>query len=483
MTISQLLNDVAITSLTGGQGGDTRISSLALDSRSVEKGALFCAVRGSASDGHAYISSAIEKGASAILCEELPATPVPGVAYILVADSHAAMGVIAANFYDNPSRKLSLVGVTGTNGKTTTATLLYDMFRKLGYRAGLISTVVYKVDTREIPATHTTPDAITLNGLLAGMVDAGCDYCFMEVSSHSIVQGRIAGLTFAGGLFTNITHDHLDYHGTFAEYIRAKKAFFDSLPGHAFALVNVDDRNGRVMVQNCKARVRTFALKCPSDYHCQLLETHMDGMLLNVDNNEVWVGFLGRFNAYNLLGVYAAAVELGVERQEALRILSGLHAVSGRFETVRAGDGRIAIVDYAHTPDALQNVIDTINEIRTPAQKLFVVVGCGGNRDAAKRPVMARIAASGGGLAILTSDNPRKEDPEAILNDMTAGLDPTHKYLRITDRREAIRTAATMAAPGDIILVAGKGHENYQIIGEVKHHFDDKEIITEFFAG
>ncbi len=461
---------------------EAAVSSLWLDSRAVVPGGLFFAVRGALSDGHAFIEAAIEKGASAVVCETLPATIRPGVAYIQVKDTNAALGFMAACFYGNPSHKLRLVGVTGTNGKTTTATLLYDMFRALGYRSGLISTVAYKVDGKEEEATHTTPDAITLNRLLSQMVDAGCDYCFMEVSSHSIVQNRIGALRFAGGIFTNITHDHLDYHGTFAEYIKAKKAFFDSLPADAFALVNADDRNGAVMVQNCRARVKTFALRSPADYKCRIVETHFDGMLLNIDSRELWVGFLGRFNAYNLTGVYAASLLLGAGSDEALVGLSSLKPVSGRFESVRSASGVTAIVDYAHTPDALQNVIDTINEIRTPEQSLYVIVGCGGNRDAAKRPVMARIAATAGGTAILTSDNPRGEDPESILDQMEAGLDPGMRRLRITDRRQAIRTAAMMASPGDIILIAGKGHENYQETDGVKRHFDDKEEITAAFA-
>ncbi len=476
MTVSQLIEDIKVISVTGPSAGEA--ATLTLDSREVRPGAVFFAVRGAQSDGHAYISAAVENGAAAVVCEQLPETPAEGVAYILVEDTSAAIGPMAANFYGHPSDKLKLVGVTGTNGKTTTTTLLYDMFRAMGYRAGLISTVVYRIDTEEVPATHTTPDAITLNRMLAQMAERGCDYCFMEVSSHSVVQHRIGGLRFAGGLFTNITHDHLDYHGTFAEYIKAKKAFFDTLPKEAFAVVNADDRNAQVMVQNCRARVKTFALRSMADYRCRIMETHMDGMLLQLDGREVWTGFLGRFNAYNLAGIYAAAVELGADRDEALKVLSGLKAVSGRFEVVRSADGVTAIVDYAHTPDALQNVIDTVNEIRTPEQKFYIVVGCGGNRDAAKRPVMARIAATGGDMAILTSDNPRREDPDAILADMKAGLEPGARALSITDRREAIRAAVALAHGGDIILIAGKGHENYQEINGVKNHFDDKEEVT-----
>ena len=477
--LKDLLRNVETLALCGEES--VEIASLGFDSRSVVPGMLFFAVVGEQSDGHRYIESALNKGAVAVVCQQLPQTMRRGVTYVQVADSHVALGEMASAFYGNPSRRLRLVGVTGTNGKTTTATLLYDLFRDLGYKVGLISTVTYCVDSRSMPSTHTTPDPVRLNAMLAEMVEVGCEYCFMEVSSHSIVQNRIRGLQFAGGIFTNITHDHLDYHKTFAEYIRAKKLFFDNLPKEAFALVNADDRNGLVMVQNTRAQVKTFALRSMADFRCRIVEMLFDGMLLNIDDQEVWVRFLGRFNAYNLLGVYAAALLLGADRKEVLTQLSSLHAVNGRFEYLRSPKGVTAIVDYAHTPDALQNVIDTINEIRTPGQKLYVVVGCGGNRDTTKRPEMAKIAASCSDLAIFTSDNPRLEDPEAIIAQMKAGVDASDRYIAITDRREAIRAAVMMAHEGDIILVAGKGHETYQDAGGVKHHFDDKEEITAAF--
>lgn len=457
------------------------IGSLEFDSRKVAPGSVFFATRGTQSDGHSYISSAVEQGAAAVVCEEFPSNMAPEVCYVLVADSTVALGRAASNYYGNPSSKLRLVGITGTNGKTSTVTLLYNMFRKLGYKAGLISTVVYAIDGREVEATHTTPDSVRLNAMLAEMVGLGCQYCFMEVSSHSLVQHRIEGLTFAGGMFSNITHDHLDYHGTFAEYIKAKKMFFDALPSSAFALTNIDDRNGMVMVQNTRADVKTYSLRSFSDFRCRIVEMHFDGMQLDMDGSEVWVNFLGRFNAYNLTCVYAAALLLGADRGEVLRLLSELTPVNGRFEYIRSEGGLTAVVDYAHTPDALDNVINTINEIRTPEQKLFIVVGCGGNRDSAKRPRMAAIAAEGGDMAILTSDNPRLEQPEDIIDQMKAGLGSGARYIAITDRHEAIRAAVAMASAGDIILVAGKGHETYQDVGGVKHHFDDKEEIARAF--
>ncbi len=461
-------------------GDDSReITSLSLDSRTVIPGTLFFAVPGTLTDGHEYIAAAIANGAAAVVCERIPVDRAEGATYIQVADSAAAIGPVASEFYGNPSARLRLVGVTGTNGKTTTATLLYDMFRGLGYRAGLVSTVEYRIGDRVIESTHTNPDAIRLNAMMAEMVDDGCEFCFMEVSSHGVAQHRIAGLTFAGGIFTNLTHDHLDYHGTFAEYLRAKKRFFDDLPHGAFALTNIDDRNGRVMVQNTHAEVSTYSMQSFADFQGRIVEMLFDGMLLNVDQREVWVRFLGRFNAYNLLAVYAAAMLLGANKEEALTELSRLTPVNGRFEYIRSGNDVTAIVDYAHTPDALKNVIETINEIRAGGQKLYVVVGCGGNRDAAKRPVMAHIAASQSDLAIITSDNPRLEDPCAIIEQMRAGIQPGDKHLAITDRREAIRTAAMMASPGDIILIAGKGHETYQDAAGVKTHFDDREEIRE----
>ena len=459
----------------------TEVRALALDSRRVAEGTMFFAVVGTATDGHAYIAGAIEQGAVAIVCQQLPEQLSEGVCYVVVEDTTAVVGTMASNFYNRPSEQLKLVGITGTNGKTTTVTLLYEMFRALGYRVGLLSTVENRIDGRVVPTSHTTPDPITLNALLAEMVEVGCDYCFMEVSSHSIVQRRIGGLHFAGALFSNITHDHLDYHKTFAEYIRAKKQFFDELPREAFALVNIDDRNGEVMVQNTRARVSRLSLRSMADFVGRVIEMHLDGMLLRIDGRELWVRFLGRFNAYNLLTVYGAAVLLGADKEEVLRVLSMLESVNGRFEALRSEDGVTAIVDYAHTPDALQNVIDTINDIRGGASRLFVVVGCGGNRDKTKRPEMAQIAVRGGDQAILTSDNPRGERPDAILDDMVAGLEPTDRYLRIADRREAIRTAVMLAAAGDVILIAGKGHETYQEIEGVKHHFDDREQVREAF--
>lgn len=478
--LDKLLQGVEVRSLVGD--GTVAVGRLEFDSRKVAPGTLFFATRGTQADGHAYIPAAVAAGAAAVVCEELPAERPAGVTFVQVPDSTVALGQVASAFYGHPSRRLKLVGVTGTNGKTTTATLLYRMFRKLGYKAGLISTVVYCVDEREIPSTHTTPDSIRLNAMMAEMVEAGCDYCFMEVSSHSLVQHRTAGLTFTGGIFSNITHDHLDYHKTFAEYIRAKKLFFDGLPAGAFALTNADDRNGMVMVQNTKATVKTYALQSFADFRCRIVETLLDGMLLNLDGSEVWVKFLGRFNAYNLTSVYATALLLGARRDEVLRILSDLTSVDGRFEPIHSKEGVTAIVDYAHTPDALQNVIGTINEIRKKDQRLYVVVGCGGNRDATKRPEMAKIAVDGSDMAVLTSDNPRLEEPGAIIEQMKSGLEPGARYLAITDRREAIKAAVALARPGDIILVAGKGHETYQDVGGVKHHFDDREEVRAAFG-
>ncbi len=480
MTLKEILQGMEVASWSGPK--DVEISSLTFDSRTAGAGSLFFALPGTTVDGHEYIAAAVEKGASAVVCERLPESPAEGVAWIVTQDAHALLGRASSAFYGNPSSKLRLVGITGTNGKTTTVTLLFDMFRALGYKCGLISTVVYRIEDKSMESTHTTPDPIRLNAMMAEMVAAGCEYCFMEVSSHSIVQERIAGLTFEGGIFSNITHDHLDYHGTFAEYIRAKKMFFDRLPKKAFALVNTDDRNGFVMVQNTKAAVKTYGMQGRPDFSVRIMETHFHGMLLNMDGSEIWVKFIGRFNAYNLLAVYAAARLLGAEKDEVLKVLSSLDPVDGRFQTVRSEDGITAIVDYAHTPDALQKAIDTINEIRTPEQKLYIVAGCGGDRDRTKRPVMGRIAAAGGSLAILTSDNPRSEDPAVIIEEMKADIDPGAKYLSITDRREAIKTTVMMAVPGDIILVAGKGHETYQIIAGVKHHFDDREELAAAFA-
>lgn len=474
------------------------LTKVAFDSREVVKGSLFAAVKGTATDGHNFIDKAIENGATTIVCEVAPQNRVQGVEYIEVEHSDKALAQIASLFYGEPSKKLKLVGVTGTNGKTTTATLLYDLFTRMGHKVGLISTVVYKIMDDQFAASHTTPDSVRLNELLSLMVERGCTYCFMEVSSHSICQNRIESLHFTGGIFTNITHDHLDYHGTFAEYIKAKKRFFDGLPKGAFALYNGDDKNGRIMVQNCNASVKSFALTTGADYKCKIIESLMGSMLLRIDNKEVWVKFIGGFNAYNLLGVYAAAIELGADKEQVLTDMSLLTSVAGRFDYVISENGITAIIDYAHTPDALENVLKTIEEVRTPNQRVITVVGCGGNRDKTKRPEMALIAAQMSDFTILTSDNPRNESPEEILNDMVGGLknSPSNfagKYLVITDRREAIGAAVVMAhgsSPekiargemGDIILIAGKGHETYQEIKGVRSHFDDKEQINERFS-
>ncbi len=476
----ELLEGTQVRKLHGD--GGVEIGALVYDSRAVEPGACFFAVPGTQCDGHDFIPAAVEKGAAAVVCSRLPATLAEGVAYAEVDDPAGAMADMAAAFYDHPSCELKLVGITGTNGKTTTATLLYDLMRAMGHKAGLVSTVVYKIDDRSVEATHTTPDSIRLNAMMREMVDAGCEYCFMECSSHALVQERTRGLHFAGGLFSNITRDHLDFHKTFAAYIKAKQSFFDALPADAFALTNIDDRNGRVMVQNTAARVATCSLRSMADFRCKIIEQHLDGMLLRIDDREVWVALPGQFNACNLLMVYGAARLLGFGRDEVLRCLSSLRSVPGRFEVVRANDGTMAVVDYAHTPDALENVIRTIEQTRTPDRQLIVVCGCGGDRDRTKRPEMAAIAVKHATTAIFTSDNPRHESPEAILDEMTAGLDPAARYLRIVDRAEAIRTAAMLAKPGDVVLVAGKGHEDYQIIGTEKRRFDDREEVRKAFS-
>ena len=460
--ISELVRHTPVEAVHGD--AETAVGGLTYDSRAVKPGACFFAVPGTRCDGHDFIPMSVDRGAAAVVCERMPESPAEGVVYVVVPDSAGAMADMAAAFYGFPSRELKLVGITGTNGKTTTVT------------------VVYKIDGREIESTHTTPDPIRLNAMMREMADTGCEFCFMECSSHAIVQERTRGLDFAGGIFSNITHDHLDYHKTFAEYIRAKKRFFDALPKGAFALTNADDRNGAVMVQNTAAAVSTYSLREMADFRCRILEMHLDGMLLRIDGQELWTGLLGRFNACNLLAVYGAAVLLGLDRQEVLRVLSTLHPVSGRFEIVRAANGTTAVVDYAHTPDALENVLRTIEEIRTPDRQLIVVCGCGGDRDRTKRPEMARIAVKYATTAIFTSDNPRHESPEAILDEMTAGLDAGTRCVRITDRAEAIRTAVLLSRPGDILLVAGKGHETYQIIGDVKHHFDDREEVRKAFG-
>jgi UDP-N-acetylmuramoyl-L-alanyl-D-glutamate--2,6-diaminopimelate ligase len=457
------------------------ITAITFDSRKVEKDSMFVAVRGTASDGHKYIDDTIAKGAIAILCEEFPENLVDKITYIKVKDTSAALGIIAANFYDNPSENIKLVGITGTNGKTTTATLLFNLFRKLGYKVGLLSTVKNQINNDVLTASHTTPDAIQLNALLRQMIEKGCTHCFMEVSSHAVVQNRIAGVRFTGAVFTNITHDHLDYHKTFDEYIKAKKKFFDALPQDAFALTNKDDVNGDVMLQNTKALKRSYSLRSMADFKCKVVENQFSGLLLNIDNQEVWSKLIGSFNAYNLLAVYATAVLLKEDRTNVLTTLSTLNAVEGRFQYVRSDNGVIGIVDYAHTPDAILNVLKTINDIRTGNEQVITVVGCGGDRDSVKRPVMAKIACDLSTKVILTSDNPRSEEPEAIIKDMQAGVDAVNykKTVSITDRHEAIKTACSYAKPGDIILVAGKGHEKYQEIKGVKHAFDDMLVLQE----
>ena len=480
MILKDLLRGVTYTELKGC--AEIEISGLTYDSRTASEGSCFFAVSGTVVDGHNYIAKAVEGGATAVICERIPEEVAElGCTFVVVKDSNLAMGVIASNFYGNPSQELKVVGVTGTNGKTTIATLLYDLVQSMGYKAGLISTVVYKVGAKEIVSTHTTPDAIRLNAMMREMVDEGCDYCFMECSSHAIVQQRIHGLQFVGALFTNITHEHLDYHKTFAEYIRAKKAFFDALPKSAFALVNADDRNGEVMLQNTKASRYTLSLQKMADFRAKVIEMMVEGMELRIDDKDVWVQFLGRFNAYNLLTVYGAAVLLGFDKEEVLAHLSMLHPVSGRFETVVAKDGTTAIVDFAHTPDALENIIRTIDELRQKEQRLIIVCGCGGDRDKTKRPVMGEMASRMADIAIFTSDNPRTEDPEQILREMEEGVDNGRRYLKITDRHEAIKTAVMLAEPRDIILLAGKGHEDYQIIGTEKFPFNDKAIVKEYF--
>ncbi|HAN18755.1 MAG: UDP-N-acetylmuramoyl-L-alanyl-D-glutamate--2,6-diaminopimelate ligase [Bacteroidetes bacterium GWC2_33_15] len=474
--LSEIVNSVQVLNSIGNI--EIVVTSIEFDSRKVTRQSLFIAVKGTISDGHQYIDKAIENGAIAIVCETLPEKINNQITYVLVENSEKALGLISSAFYNKPSSKLKLVGVTGTNGKTTTATLLYNLVKKLGFKAGLLSTVRNYIDDSAIEATHTTPDAVQINKLLNKMVEAGCEYCFMEVSSHAIDQERVAGLHFAGGLFTNITHDHLDYHKTFAEYIKAKKKFFDGLSSGSFALVNDDDKNGKVMVQNTKAKVKTFAVLTSADFKARIIESHFEGSMLNIDNADVWTYFVGKFNASNLLCVYATAVLLGFEKNDVLTALSELKPVEGRFETIRSQNGITAIIDYAHTPDALQNVLNAINQIRKDNQQLITVVGAGGDRDKTKRPEMARIAVNNCDILILTSDNPRSEEPDSILEDMKTGIDNENrkKMLAIIDRKEAIRTACLLAKIGDIILIAGKGHETYQEIKGVKHHFDDREI-------
>ena len=459
------------------------VENIHFDSRKVAVGDVFVAVPGTHVDGHEYIQKAIAQGATTVIAEKFEGIDAGKATLVKMENTALALGLLAANYYDNPSTKLKVVGVTGTNGKTTIASLLYQLFKKLGYQSGLISTIKYYVGDEELPATHTTPDALQIQSLMAGMVDAGCTYCFMEVSSHAIDQDRIAGVEFAGGIFTNLTHDHLDYHKTFAEYLKAKKKFFDQLTKDAFALTNADEKNGLVMLQNSVAKKKTYGLKSLADYKCKVLEKHFDGMLLSIAGQEVWTHFAGLFNAYNLMAVYASALLLGEPAESVLPVFSDLKPVAGRFEIIRSPDGKYAVVDYAHTPDALKNVLNGISEIRTRNEQVITVVGAGGDRDKTKRPVMAQEAVLQSDKVILTSDNPRTEVPEQIIADMEQGIEPhqKNKVLSIVNRKEAIRTACMLAHPGDIILVAGKGHEDYQEINGVKHHFDDKEVINEIF--
>ena len=479
--LSDLLYKSGIDEVKGHAGRS--VNSICFDSRQVMPDSLFIATKGTNLDGHLYVDNAINNGATAIVCEEFPNEILDTITYVKVRSSSDALGVISSNFYDNPSEKLKLIGVTGTNGKTTIVTLLYLLYRKLDKKIGMLSTVRNQIIGDVIPSTHTTPDAISINKLLAEMVEKGCSYCFMEVSSHAIHQRRISGLVFDLALFTNISHDHLDYHKTFDEYINAKKQFFDELPKDSVALINSDDRNGNTMVSNTKSIIKKYGLKSMADYKCRLVENSFEGLQLNIDGQDVWTRLVGSFNASNLLAVYATALELGEGKIEVLTSLSSLSAVEGRFQHFKSTNGVIAIVDYAHTPDALKKVLNTIKDIRSGNEQLITVVGCGGDRDKEKRPLMARIAANLSDRVFATSDNPRSENPDAIINEMKMGLDPVElaKILSISDRREAIKTACTLAQPGDIVLVAGKGHEKYQEINGVKHPFDDIEILENSF--
>lgn len=479
-TLKDILSGIAILSVNGS--ADLNIESIVFDSRNATVDSAFVAIKGTAVDGHDFIQSVIEKGCKIIVAEKAVDVPA-GVTFVLTENSAKTLALMADNFYDHPSSKIKLVGITGTNGKTTTTTLLFNLFTKLGYKCGLLSTVVNKIGSTDIPSTHTTPDPVSLNKLLNEMVLEGCSHCFMEVSSHAIHQHRIDGLTFAGGVFTNITHDHLDYHETFKEYIRVKKIFFDELPKSAFALVNVDDKNGMVMLQNTKADKKTFALKSPADYKVKVLENQFSGLVLNLCGTEIWSKLIGDFNAYNLVAVYAVSELLGEDKLEILTALSSLESVDGRFQYITSRGGITGIVDYAHTPDALENVLKTISSIRTRNETVYTVVGCGGDRDKTKRPKMAAIACELSEKVIITSDNPRSEDPNTIIEEMMAGVEGQYfkKTLSIVDREQAIKTAVSMAEKGDIILIAGKGHEKYQDVKGVKHHFDDMEIVTELF--
>ena len=482
MKLNELLNHVNVLTILGDPEKD--ICGVNIDSRRIEAGHLFIAIPGTQTDGHRFIPKAIELGATAILCEQLPEEQKAEVTYVVVTSTEAVVGQVATLFYGDPSTKLKLVGVTGTNGKTTIATLLYNMFRAFGHKCGLLSTVCNYIEGEPIPADHTTPDPIELNKLLAQMVEAGCEYAFMECSSHAIAQKRIGGLKFAGGLFTNLTRDHLDYHKTFENYRDAKKAFFDGLGKDAFAITNADDKNGMIMVQNCQAQIKTYSTRRIADFKAKIIECHFEGMYLDINGKEVGVQFIGKFNVSNLLAVYGAAVMLGKKPEEILVILSTLKSVNGRLEPIRSPEGYTAIVDYAHTPDALENVLNAIHEVLDGKGKVITVCGAGGNRDKGKRPLMAQEAVKQSDKVIITSDNPRYEEPQAIINDMLAGLDNRQmkKVISIVDRREAIRTACMLAQKGDVILIAGKGHEDYQEIQGVKHHFDDKEVVREIFS-
>lgn len=477
--LKDILYKVHIEAVHGAT--DVVVSKIEFDSRKIELNDVFVAIRGTLSDGHNYIEKALSLGAIAVICEEFPSVIVNGVTYIKVKDSNEALAFLAANYYESPSENIRLVGVTGTNGKTTIASLLYQLFKKAGYKVGLLSTVKIMVDEQEFKATHTTPDSLTINKYLDLMVQEGCEFCFMEVSSHGVHQKRTEGLRFEGGVFTNLSHDHLDYHNSFAEYRDVKKSFFDNLSKDAFAITNIDDKNGLVMLQNTKARKLSYALKSYADYKAQILENQLSGLLLKINDNEVWVKLIGSFNAYNLLAIYGVAVELGIEKMEALRLLSELESVSGRFQFIVSESKITAIVDYAHTPDALENVLKTIEDIRTKNEQLITVVGCGGDRDKTKRPIMAHIASSMSDKAIFTSDNPRTENPETIIEEMEKGVEPHNfkKTVSILDRKQAIKTACQLANPNDIILIAGKGHETYQEINGVRHDFDDLQIVTE----
>ncbi len=479
--LAQLISGITYTKVLGSL--NQPVASMSFDSREVSSQILFFAVKGTQVDGHDFIEQVILNGCTAVVLEHLPLNLSEKVCYIQVSDSTETMGLMASKFFDEPGKELKIVAITGTNGKTTVATLLFNLFRSFGHHAGLLSTVQNQIDEEIIPATHTTPDSISINKMLRLMVDSGCEYCFMEASSHAITQNRIKGLRFSGIIFTNITHDHLDYHVTFENYIKAKKKLFDEVNSDAFALTNKDDRNGMVMLQNTHAGRYTYSMQNMADFKARMIECDFNGMLLNIDGEEAWFKLIGRFNAYNLLAVYGAAYLLGKTRHEIIIKLSSLGSVKGRFESLYSKRGIVGIIDYAHTPDALQNVLKTINEVRTGNEQLISIVGCGGNRDSAKRPVMAEVAANNSSKVIFTSDNPRLEDPEIILDEMMSGVPALHfkKTLRITDRKEAIKTAVSMAGAGDIILIAGKGHENYQDINRVKHHFDDKEVLSEMF--